>query len=82
MSKRDYKEKILEVLGSSPIPMDTENVRVKAGIKSWATAKATLLELVLERRILGAKTTKSWIFWVQQQSEESGEEAQPRTGIV
>jgi len=82
MSTRDYKEKILEVVGNSPIPMDIENIRVKAGIKSWSTAKATLLELVLERRILGTKTTKSWIFWIPQGSSESGEEATPRPGLV
>jgi hypothetical protein len=79
MSRRNYREKILEVLGESQIPMDTENIRVKAGIKSWSTAKATLLELVLERKILGAKTTKSWIFWVV---KESSTETASRPGIV
>ncbi len=82
MPERDYKKKILQVLKNSPIPMDTENLRVKAGIKSWSAAKATLLELVLERRILGAKTTKSWIFWIPREPGKSGEEAMPSTGIV
>lgn len=79
MSRRNYREKIVEVLGNSQIPMDTENIRVQAGIKSWSTAKATLLELVLERKILGAKTTKSWIFWV---IRESSTETTSRPGIV
>ncbi len=79
MSRRNYREKILEVLGNSPIPMDTENIRVQSGIKSWSTAKATLLELVLERKILGAKTTKSWIFWV---IKKSSTETTSRPGVV
>ena len=60
-----YKEKILKVLETSPIPMDIENVRVKTGIKSWVTSKSTLLELLCEGKISGQKTTKSWIFWAK-----------------
>ena len=82
MPARNYKEEILKVLRDSSIPMDIENIRVKTGIKSWATAKATLLELVLERRVLGTKTTKSWIFWVPREPGESGGEAMPRSGVV
>jgi len=62
--KRGYDKKALEVLRSSSIPMDIENVRVRAGIKSWVTSKSTLLELLCEGKISGQKTTKSWIFWI------------------
>ena len=64
--KYQYKEKVLKVLQNSPIPVDIENVRVRAGIKSWVTSKSVLLELLCEGRISGQKTTKSWIFWLPQ----------------
>jgi len=63
----NYKKKVLHVLRNSSMPMDIENVRVKAGIKSWVTSKSVLLELLCEGKISGQKTTKSWIFWVDQQ---------------
>lgn len=62
--KFNYKKKTLQVLEDSSIPMDIENVRVRAGIKSWVTSKSVLLELLCEGIISGQKTTKSWIFWV------------------
>lgn len=58
------KERIRDVLKESEIPMDVENVRVKAGLKNWESTKAILLEMVLQGSVLGQKTTKSWIFWV------------------
>ena len=58
------KERIRDALKESEIPMDVENVRVKAGLKNWESTKAILLEMVLQGSVLGQKTTKSWIFWV------------------
>ena len=58
------KERVREVLKEPPIPMDVENVRLRAGLKNWESTKAILLEMVLQGSILGQKTTKSWIFWV------------------
>jgi len=58
------KERIRDVLKESEIPMDVENVRVKAGLKNWESTKAILLEMVLQGSVLGQKTTKSWIFWI------------------
>ena len=58
------KERVREVLKESAIPMDVENVRLRAGLKNWESTKAILLEMVLQGSILGQKTTKSWIFWV------------------
>jgi len=44
--------------------MDVEKIRDEAGIKNWQTAKANLLELMINGSILGQKTSKSWVFWV------------------
>ncbi len=63
-ARNSPREKVREVLRESPIPMDVENVRLRAGLKNWESTKAILLEMVLQGLILGQKTTKSWIFWV------------------
>jgi hypothetical protein len=57
-----YEKRVLEVLQSSHIPLSIEAVRAKAGIKSWVTAKAVLLELLIKGEIVGMKTDKSWVF--------------------
>lgn len=50
--------------------MDVENVRLKSNIKSWVTSKSILLELLVEGKIQGQKTTKSWIFWNPKKANE------------
>ena len=44
------------------MPLGIETIRKKTGIRVWETAKAILLELVVEGRIAGMKTGKSWVF--------------------
>jgi len=50
------------------MPCDVENVRITAGLKSWEATKAMLLELMVEGKIYGRKTTKSWIFWQKEKA--------------
>jgi hypothetical protein len=57
-------QKIVNVLSEARMPMDVENIRSKTGLKNWESTKSILLELVLQGTILGQKTTKGWIFWV------------------
>jgi hypothetical protein len=63
--RNSYKDKIMDVLAESTMPMDVENVRSGAGLKNWESTKAILLEMVLLGKVLGEKTTKGWIFWVE-----------------
>jgi len=63
--RNPYREKIRDVLAASSMPMDVENVRNRSGLKNWESTKALLLELVLQGTIMGEKTTKGWIFWVE-----------------
>jgi hypothetical protein len=63
--RNSYMERIRGVLAESTMPMDVENVRSGAGLKNWESTKALLLEMVLQGNILGQKTTKGWIFWVE-----------------
>ena len=58
------RQRIVEVLSDAKMPMDVENVRIKTGLKNWESTKSILLELVLQGAILGEKTTRGWIFWV------------------
>lgn len=58
-----YKEKILAMLEQATKPLDIEKIRTRCGIGNWNTALKHCLELLVERRINGQKTTKSWIFW-------------------
>ena len=70
MSGREMNHKrIVQVLADSQIPMDVENVKVQAGMKNWESTKSILLEMVLQGRISGQKTTKGWIFWVGEGSK-------------
>ena len=59
-----HKQKIRNVLRGSVIPMDVENVRSKAGLRNWESTKSILLEMVLQGKISGQRTTKGWIFWI------------------
>lgn len=70
------QQRIMEVLEEAVMPMDVENIRIRAGLKNWESTKAILLEMVLQGTIIGQKTTKSWIFWVS--SMAANAEKSPR----
>lgn len=57
-----YHDSVLKVIREADMPLGIETIRKKAGIKIWETAKAILLELVVEGKIAGMKTGKSWVF--------------------
>ena len=67
-----YRNRVLDVLENSKIPMDIESVRTGAGIGNWQTAKAILLELLVEGIVKGQKSTKSWTFWISKENPEDG----------
>lgn len=58
-----YSEKIMKVLERASQPLDIEKIRIESCIGNWNTALKHCLELVLENKISGVKTSKSWIFW-------------------
>ena len=61
----DYKTRILPVLRSKHLPCDVEKIRVAAGIGNWNTCLKHLLELVINGEVMGQKTSKSWVFWIE-----------------
>jgi hypothetical protein len=60
-----YENRTIEVLKAAEMPLDIENVRRRAGIRNWQTAKALLFELLARGNVSAIKTSKSWIFWVE-----------------
>jgi hypothetical protein len=71
--KGSYKDRIMQVLENSPVPMDVENVRLNAGMKNWESTKSILLEMLLQGLIHGQRTTRSWVFWVDNDISSTGE---------
>jgi len=67
---RFYKDKILTCLKEATMPLSVESIRVASGIGNWNTALKHCLELLLQGKIRGLKTSKSWIFWIEQEAEE------------
>lgn len=59
----NYKEKIYDFLSKTQKPTDIEKIRKECKIGNWNTALKHCLELLLEGKIKGQKTSKSWVFW-------------------
>jgi len=68
-----YKKKIISFIAKEPRPVDIEKIRVACNIGNWNTALKHCLELLIQGKIEGRKTSKSWIFWINK--EEGGENA-------
>lgn len=58
----EYKTAILEILKKANEPLDVEKIRDQAHIGNWQTALKHCLELMIDDKIDGQKTSKSWIF--------------------
>jgi len=58
------KNRIINCLTTTKIPQGVENIRVAYNIGNWNTALKHCLELLLQEKIKGQKTSKSWIFWI------------------
>jgi hypothetical protein len=72
MLTRNYRCRVLKILYDARLPVDVENVRIRAKIGNWMTAKAVLLELALDGLVLAEKTSKSWVFRLQASQRASG----------
>jgi hypothetical protein len=64
-----YAEKIIETLTNAKMPLAIETIRERAEIGNWETALKHCLELMIERKILGQKTSKSWVFWIKKNGD-------------
>lgn len=74
--KENYQEKILTLLGQATQPTDVEKIRAACGIGNWNTALTHCLELLVQGKIQGQKTSKGWTFWIYHETQlEPWEEA-------
>lgn len=62
----NHEEKIITFLNQAPEPVDIEKIRKASGIGNWNTALNYCLTLLVEGKIKGQKTSKSWVFWTHQ----------------
>lgn len=60
-----YKEKIVETLNNATQPLDIEKIRIESEIGHWTTTLKNCLELMIDKKICGIKTSKSWVFWTE-----------------
>jgi predicted ArsR family transcriptional regulator len=58
------EEKIIDLLKETEIPCSIDFVAHNIGI-AWGTARAILLNLVIDGRVQTQKTTKSLIFYLE-----------------
>lgn len=75
MEDYNYKEKIIKTLGQAG-PLDVEKIKELAGIGNWNTCLKHCLELLIVGKIQGMKSSKSWIFWLDNASVSDQRKAQ------
>jgi hypothetical protein len=73
LENNHYHEKILKMLQEAEQPMDIEKIRVHVGIGNWQTALKHCLELYIDGKIRGQKTSKSWVFWIEKKIADSAQ---------
>ncbi len=61
-----HEENILAFLTGITEPVDVEKIRVACQIGNWNTALKHCLDLLLQGKIRGQKTSKGWVFWTRQ----------------
>jgi len=74
LSKNLYREKVLHAVEQAKEPIDAENIRVLVGIGNWQTSLKHLLQLKIEDKINGQKTSRGWIFWPKNVKEIAANE--------
>jgi len=69
MMLKDYITSILEYLMTRPNPVGVAEVARAVGISNWGIALAVLLELTLEGKINGMKTSGGWYFSLKKEAQ-------------
>lgn len=67
----EIKNRIINCLKTAKIPQGVENIRVACKIGNWNTALKHCLELLIQEKINGQKTSKSWIFWTNNPQQKT-----------
>ena len=64
-----HKLLIKDFLERSEQPIDVETIRKNIKISHWSACLSNLLELIIEGKISGQKTSKGWVFWAKEADE-------------
>ncbi len=64
---KTIKQKIIEHLKTTDMPVCVEDIRASCNIGNWNTALKHCLELLLLNQIQGKRTSNGWIFWVDKE---------------
>jgi hypothetical protein len=62
------EDKVLEILSQEAQPVSVDLIRYRLGT-SWVTARALLMSMALTEKISAQKTSKSWIFFPNQEAK-------------
>lgn len=72
--KETYDPKIMELLKNAKEPLDVAKIRVACKIGNWNTALKHCLELLVDGKINGQRTSKGRIFWAKREARANDEE--------
>ena len=60
--KKEFAEKAMEVLENAEKPLNVNEIRHLAGIKSWVATKSIVMDLVLSGRVEVFKSGRHFLF--------------------
>lgn len=63
---KELTNAVYKIIQAAPEPIDTEKIAKQVDV-GWGTALRCALELLIEKRIQGMKTSKSWVFWMEKE---------------
>jgi hypothetical protein len=66
---KNYQQKIVSFLNKATDPVDVEKIRTACGIGNWNTALTNCLDLLVQGKIMGQKTSRGWVFWTHQETQ-------------
>ncbi len=61
---KSNKDKVIEYLEACTEPQGIQTIQKGTGISHWNATLSICLELMVQGKIKGTKTSKSWVFWV------------------
>lgn len=56
-------QNVIQTLKVSDMPLSIEAVKFRSKMSSWGTTRSILLELLVNGKIRGLKSSNGWIFW-------------------
>lgn len=61
------KDKVIEYLEACDEPQRIQSIQKGTGIAHWNSTLSNCLELYIQGKIRGMKTSQSWVFWIEKE---------------